>query len=458
LWQLPDTSITPQGEMIIGIEGVKEDAFTKSNVEESDRNYIMFLLGEDNPVDDYYTNYTIKEELIASNGVLDDLIPVAIIDVGIDTTISPLYPFLWTNDEEVFDDEDNDDNCLIDDKRGYDFINRNNEPMDAVNGHGTHITGIIAKNLPVAGISLMNIKTHDDDGLGLLFEATCAIYYAFQKNAKVINLSWGYRGEPAPVLENAIARAGEDCKALVVTSAGNEGLDNDTQPHYPSSFDLDNIISVAALNFAENDLLSESNYGVISVDIAAPGDSIFSNLPNPMGFGYKSGTSMAAAEVSRAAALLFLENPDATYLNVIDAILSTSEAVPILDNIATSGKLDLDAALNYIQTVELDSACFMSVGIDPELPSKILNVKAFPNPFHNGLTIELEMEQAENVELMIFDLMGRLVFQQKQESVFYTNQFYWDGQNMQGAKVSDGLYFARLKVGNEFMELRLLKM
>ena len=456
LWQLPDTSVTPQGEMIIGIEGIKEDALSKSNVEESDRNYIMFLLGEDNPMESFKLDLAAKTESIAGNGVMDDMISVAIIDVGIDTTISPLYPYLWTNEEEALNGEDDDGNCLIDDRRGYDFVNRNNTPMDAVNGHGTHVTGIIGNGLPV-DISIMNIKTHDDDGLGLLFEATCAIYYAFQKGAKVINLSWGYRGEPAPVLENAIARAGEDCRALVVTSAGNEGLDNDAEPHFPSSFELDNMLSVAALNIDENGLIAESNFGILSVDIAAPGDSIFSNLPNPQGFGYKTGTSMAAAAVSRAAALLFKENPDATYLNVIDAILSTADPVAGLNNIATGGKLDVDAALNYITTVETDSACFMTVGLSSEIPSNFANVKAFPNPFMEGVTIEFELQQAENVELLIYDVMGRLVHQQNVEFVFYNNQLHWNGKNQQGSELANGLYFAKLKTNNEKVNIRLLK-
>ncbi len=458
LWQLPDTSITPQGEMIIGIEGVKENALSKSNVEETDRNYIMFLQGKGNPIDAYSSNYTTKEDRIANTGVLDDLIPVAVIDVGVDTTISTLYPYLWTNEEEVVDGVDNDDNCLIDDEKGFDFVNRNNKPMDAVNGHGTHVTGIIANGLPDASISMMNIKTHDDDGLGLLFEATCAIYYAFQKGAKVINLSWGYRGEPAPVLENAIARAGEDCRALVVTSAGNEGLDNDAQPHYPSSFELDNMLSVAALNFDEDDLLTESNFGLNSVDIAAPGDSIFSNLPNPMGFGYKSGTSMAAAEVSRAAALLFRENQNATYLNVIDAILSTAEVVPALDNIASGGRLDLDAALNYVQTVEVDTSCLMTVGVAHDLQSNVLSINAFPNPFSQSVNFEMELKKAENIDLIIFDLMGRKVFRRQFESAFYSSQIYWDGKNLQGIEVANGVYFAVLRLEDELVKVRLLKM
>jgi len=145
-------------------------------------------------------------------------------------------------------------------------------------------------------------------------------------------------------------------------------------------------------------------------------------------------------------------------LNVINAILSTSEAIPTLDNIASGGRLNLDAALNFITTIEVDTACLMTVGIHPELPSNVLNIKAYPNPFHDGLTLEIELEQAENAELMIFDLMGRLVFQQKLTFAFYTNQFYWNGKNKQGAKVADGLYFAHLKVGNEVIEIRLLKM
>ena len=166
---------------------------------------------------------------------------------------------------------------------------------------------------------------------------------------------------------------------------------------------------------------------------------------------------MAAAAVSRAAALLFNENPDATYLNVIDAILSTAEPVASITNIATGGRLDVDAALNYIQTVDPDTSCFMIVGLQDPIPSVISDLKAYPVPFGEGVTIAFSMERVEAIELMVFDVMGRVVYEYKEAFAQNQQQFYWNGKNRDGNDVPDGIYFAQLKIGNELQSIRLMK-
>jgi thermitase len=87
-----------------------------------------------------------------------------------------------------------------------------------------------------------------------------------------------------------------------MAAAGNSGVNNDATPHYPSSYDNPNVVSVAATD-SKDVMASFSNYGATSVDLAAPGVSIYSTLPGNT-YGYKSGTSMATPHAARVAALI----------------------------------------------------------------------------------------------------------------------------------------------------------
>ena len=456
LWELPDTSVLPGGEILVGVEESKQDARAKSEIEDAGNNYLMELLIEKAKIKPFFKPKLPKEPLPDNIIIRNETVPtVAIIDVGIDYNHPSLTPYIWSNAAEIVDGEDNDGNCLIDDARGYNFNKDNNDALDMTNGHGTHVAGIVVENIPVGDVELINIKSHGDDGVGLLFEALCGIYYAAEKEANVINLSWGYRGVASSVLESAIARAGADCGSLVVTSAGNEGLNTDELPHYPSSYELENLIAVAALNETEDALSPESNYGPASVHLAAPGTRIFSTVPGG-GFDFKSGTSMAAAAVSNVAAQLCAANPEATYANIKTAILNTVLELVSLEDLSTGGKLNTEAALEFIAFVEADTSCFL-VDLLPEVSYSNLKAKAYPQPFHDKVFLELPLEKSSLFQISIFNLVGELVFSGTELLGPDQSGFSWDGRRANSIALPPGIYIAQLQTNHIRFITQLVK-
>lgn len=270
---------------------------------------------------------------------------VGVIDSGIDPNHPDLQNNLWTNPGEIPNDGiDNDGNGYIDDYYGYDFVNEDENPFDD-NGHGTHVAGTIAaeanNNTGIIGVApeakIMSLKFLSSDGSGFTTDAIRAIDYAVMMGADITNNSWGGGGY-SYALYDAIENA-EKAGQLFVAAAGNGGQDgigdnNDFYPSYPASYDLDNIISVAATD--DRDSLSLfSNYGPNSVDIAAPGDEILSTLPG--GYDYFSGTSMAAPHVTGVASLILSQNPNLTSDEVKNALLSSVDPISSLQNITVSG-------------------------------------------------------------------------------------------------------------------------
>src|SRR5262249_51636475 len=156
-------------------------------------------------------------------------------------------------------------------------------------------------------------------GSGYTSNAILALNYAVANGATISNNSWGGGAYSQP-LHDAIAAAG-NAGHLFVAAAGNEGNSNDSIPDYPYSYDLPNVIAVAATD--QNDqLASFSDYGAASVDLAAPGVNILSTVPktgplgDPSGYAYLSGTSMATPHVVGVAALVRDLHPGWTYAQV----------------------------------------------------------------------------------------------------------------------------------------------
>jgi subtilisin family serine protease len=207
---------------------------------------------------------------------------VAVIDSGVDINHPDLAANIWTNAAELNGNpgEDDDGNGKIDDVHGWDFYVNNNDPRDA-NGHGTHVAGTIAavgnNAKGVTGVSwsakIMPIRFLDAWGIGDTADAIAAIQYANEMGADIINNSWGGGAYSQP-LKDAI----DASDALFVCAAGNTGSNTDITPHYPSSYNSANIIAVAASDQNDN-LASFSNYGAVSVDVAAPGVNIYSAAP-----------------------------------------------------------------------------------------------------------------------------------------------------------------------------------
>lgn len=206
---------------------------------------------------------------------------VAVIDSGVDYNHPDLSANIWTNPDEIPGNGiDDDENGYIDDVRGWDFCDNDNNPED-YNAHGTHVAGTIAARgnnaAGVAGVcwtaKIMALRFLNAGGRGLTSDAISAIEYANTKGAHVVNNSWGGRG-----FSQALKDAINAFPALIVCAAGNDGTDNDNAPQYPSSYDCPNIIAVAATD-QEDNLASFSNYGLLSVDVAAPGTNIYSTSP-----------------------------------------------------------------------------------------------------------------------------------------------------------------------------------
>ncbi|MEQ9355156.1 S8 family serine peptidase [Coleofasciculus chthonoplastes] len=283
-------------------------------------------------------------------------IVVGVIDTGVDYTHPELINNMWTNPGEIPGDGiDNDGNGYVDDYYGWDFINNDNNPFDD-EGHGTHVAGTIAaegnNNSGVIGVApnaqIMALKIFNSNGTTSLFSEIQAIEYAIMMGANLTNNSWGGGGY-SQGLYDAIAAAGQ-AGQLFIAAAGNGGFDgigdnNDVTPHYPSNYDLDNIICVAATDDCDN-LASFSNYGVTSVDLGAPGVDIYSTIP---GGGYASynGTSMATPHVSGVAALIWSQNPHLSASEVKNQILSTVDPISSLQgNTVTGGRLNANNALD----------------------------------------------------------------------------------------------------------------
>jgi subtilisin family serine protease len=275
---------------------------------------------------------------------------VAVIDTGIDYSHPDLAANVWINTSEIDGNGiDDDSNGYVDDRRGANVASQAANPGDPYddNQHGTHVAGIIAaasNGVGVVGVApnvkLLPIKFLNASGSGSISDAIRAIDYMIAlKNRGVnivaVNNSWGGGGY-SQALEDAIRRANDAGIAFVV-AAGNEGRDNDASPAYPASYELPNVISVAAIDSQQN-LASFSNYGEESVDIAAPGVSILSTVPGG-GTAVLSGTSMATPHVTGALALLYSLDPSVAFSDLLKRVMESGRGVPSLGAADGSAKL-----------------------------------------------------------------------------------------------------------------------
>ena len=288
---------------------------------------------------------------------------VAVIDTGIRLTHLDLAAQLWRNPGEIAGNgRDDDNNGYVDDVHGINAIANDGDPVDDV-GHGTHVAGTIGaaanNGQPMVGVAwqvrLMACKFISDESDGLTSDAIECVNYAVARGARILNCSWGGDGYSRSLYDTLAAA--RSAGALVVASAGNDGIDNDFSPHYPSSYDLDNIISVAAIN-RQGGLAGFSNYGVTSVDLAAPGDSIYST-DNVSDTSYRtaSGTSMAAPHVSGVAALVRAREPAIALADLRDRLLRTVvPAGSLASRVATGGRVHAHRALTMGPDGQLEIA------------------------------------------------------------------------------------------------------
>jgi subtilisin family serine protease len=188
----------------------------------------------------------------------------------------------------------------------------------------------------------MPLKIFDGDGICSIAHEIEGIDYAIDNGAHIINASFG--GPGYSQLEYDAIQAARDAGVLFVTAAGNDGTDNDSTFIYPANCDLDNIISVAATDHDDN-LAAFSNYGHISVDVAAPGVQIRSTTAGS-NYGDMSGTSMATPYVSGLAGLILAQDNTLTYSQVKDCIFNGVDATASLnEKVGSGGRINANTSL-----------------------------------------------------------------------------------------------------------------
>jgi subtilisin family serine protease len=336
-----------------------EDLVTAGVIESFEPNYLGHIIST--PNDSRYGELWGLNNTGASGGTLnvdidapeaweltrgDSNVIVAVIDKGVLYTHPDLQNNMWVNPSEVpANGIDDDANGVIDDIHGYNAITNSGTPLDD-RGHGSHCAGTIAgtgnNNIGVIGIAhnakIMSVKAFGSDGVGALANVAKALSYVINQkqkglNIKVINNSYG--GFPNSVIfKNLISQASSN-GILFVVAAGNNAKNNDTTPYYPASYDLPNVIAVAAIDRAGN-LANFSNFGANSVHIAAPGVGILSTVLGNT-YHFYHGTSMAAPHVTGVAALLASREPSISPAAMKSRILSSAKPLTNLTGFVKSG-------------------------------------------------------------------------------------------------------------------------
>lgn len=272
---------------------------------------------------------------------------VAVIDSGVDPNHPDLAANMWTNPGEIPGNGiDDDRNGYVDDVHGINAQKHTGNPMDD-NGHGSHCAGVIGavsnNRNGIAGLNwtatMAGIKMSNEFGSADAASAIASILYATSIGARITSNSWG-AGAFSQGLKDVMAAS----PALHICAAGNSAQDNDLYPTYPASFDLPNVVAVAAHN--RNDEMPHfSNYGAHTVHVAAPGEAITSTLPNG-GYGQMSGTSMATPHVAGVAGLIAAHFPGISNEQIIARLMGTSVSAPAYQGKTISGgRVDAGGAL-----------------------------------------------------------------------------------------------------------------
>lgn len=275
---------------------------------------------------------------------------IAVIDTGMQLDHPDIIANTWTNPNEIpGNGYDDDGNGYVDDIHGWDFYGNDNDPTDDTIGHGLYVAGIIGavgnNSQGITGVNwrckILPLRFLGPEG-GFTSDAILAFQYCTQMGVKLSNNSWGgsvYAASLYDAMNNARSYG-----HLFVCAAGNNGRDIDTLPFYPASHDLDNIISVAATD-NDDQLPPFSNYGLVSVDLGAPGVNIYSTFLDGS-YRFANGTSAAAPHVTGVASLIWGRMPNAPYYEIRQRIFDSVRQVPSLSGTtATGGVVNAFAAL-----------------------------------------------------------------------------------------------------------------
>ena len=284
---------------------------------------------------------------------------VAVIDSGVDYNHEDLRANMWRNPSEILGNGiDDDGNGYVDDYHGINAIANSGDPMDD-DRHGTHASGSIAavgnNGIGVTGVcwncKIMALRFLSKDGSGTISDEIECIQYAVNQGVKIVSGSFGEYSFSQS--EKAAIDAARNSGVLFMFAVGNDGENNDIKPHYPSSNNSENIIAVGISDRFDR-LVSWSDYGLTTVDVAAPGDNILSTVLNN-GYQRESGASMATPHVAGLAALLKSYNPGLNWLDIKNLILNNGDKIPSAEGkIVTGSRINAFKALSAEQGLVLN--------------------------------------------------------------------------------------------------------
>ena len=358
---------------------------------------------------------------------------VGIIDTGVDYTHPDIAPNYWNNPGEVGTDGegkdkktngiDDDGNGYIDDFRGWDFVNNDNDPMDD-HAHGSHCAGVIGARgndgVGVTGVnwnvSLVGLKFLSGSGSGTLEDAVKAIEYGTSLGLNLTSNSWGGGGYSQTMFD--AIKGANDRGILFIAAAGNDSSNNDNSASYPATYDVPNVISVAASD-NKDQMAYFSNSGVRTVHVAAPGVDIYSSVPGST-YEKMSGTSMATPHVAGVAALIKAAIPDATGAQVRARIMNGVDRSDYWASRVSSG-----GRINAFNSLETDNVAPGSVSdlsiVDTTTMSVIFQWSPVGDDGLNGsasayevrssaqpITTDAEWAQAQRLNTVISNVDGKI--------------------------------------------------
>lgn len=309
---LEDTFIIELWELVEGIDPIEKKGVLKSNGGGGPEDIILAV--------DSQFSFTKGNEVISGNIPStnnQNFVPkiannrgivIGVVDTGVDAHYNAAFgstPFLHNSSSS----------CQPQIHSGWDFANHDDTPFDDdARRHGTKVTSIITNKLRNTGViyEILPVKVFKSDRSTSYFDILCGVNYAL-KNSDVVNLSFGYYlsgvGNAGDIFKNLLNRYDH---IPVIASAGNDDRDNDARPHYPSSHQIVNVISVGASD-KDDEVTEFSNYGFMSVDFCALGQDVSFSDPNGAAI-LIHGTSFSAATVTARVAEYIYRNIGSSYI------------------------------------------------------------------------------------------------------------------------------------------------
>jgi hypothetical protein len=282
----------------------------------------------------------------------DTNVVIGITDTGTELTHSDLASQVKINPMDLPGGGDNDGDGYVDNYRGWDLGDNDNDPTWTGDSHGVHVSGIAAAKTDnsngIAGIGFkckfLPVKIANT--AGTLTMAYQGITYAADHGCAVINCSWGGSGGGS-FGQDVVTYATINKNALVVVAAGNTGLD---EVQYPAAY----TYAISVVNTKSDDRRNSSSTYNYTCDVCAPGTSINSTLPGNS-YGYLTGTSMASPCAAGAAAIIKSYFPTYTALQVGERLKVTCDNIyslhsPIYANKLGNGRINLYKALTAPNT------------------------------------------------------------------------------------------------------------